>query len=793
MSAVQSSKLAEFQVLASRSEFDIFDRNPDPALDELIEFAAVLSGANYAYIGWMDFNRLWFKAQFGFNAQEQPRSSTACQWVLKKGEPLLIRDAAEDQRFPPEGIQLPGAEPCRSYAGVPLITSAQQVVGTMALMSREPNAFAPEHLTFLEVLGRQAVTRLELYSRIRAQEQAQRVRQRTERALAIERCFVAATLDSIPALVTVLDTAGRMVRMNEPCAQLTGLSLADSAGRSFVEEVLEPDEREWATGRIREAAAGHVSGPHETSWRIADGLTRRVNWTIRPLKGPNHEIQFLIVSGQDVTAQREMELALLSSEERYREMVGNSLGFVFTCTIDGRLTSLNSYTAETLGYRPEALIGRVFTDLLDAGGQKAFEECLRTLKTSEEWQGALPLRRSDGVHRRIAFRSRRMELPGERPFILNHGMDVTEQHEAEEALHLLTRQRELILESVGDGIYGIDLDGRVTFINQAAARALGYIPEELTGRDMHEIIHHTHIDGTPYSKSNSPILQGMRRCETVRMRDEFFWRHDGTSIPVEYTATPLIEDGQISGMVVAFQDVSDRRRLDRMKDEFISTVSHELRTPLTSLRASLGLIASGSLDKRPEKQRQMIEMAIGNCDRLVRLVNDILDFDSGEKGMLALKKERIEPVDLLRRAADIAHAEAVRMHIGFRFETEPAPVWADEERILQVLNELVSNALKFSPPETVIRLAAHPFGTSEVCFTVEDQGRGIAAEKLDRVFDRFQQGDASDSRALGGTGLGLALCRSIVEQHGGRIWAESTPGQGSRFHFTLPAANSDAK
>jgi two-component system sensor histidine kinase VicK len=789
MSALQNSKLAEFQVLASRSEFDIFDRNPDPALDELVEFAAVLSGANYAYIGWMDFNRLWFKAQYGFNAQEQPRSSTACQWVLKQGEPLLSRDAAQDQRFPPEGIPLAGAEPCRSYAGVPLITSAQQIVGTMALLAKDPNVFAQEHLTFLEVMGRQAVARLELYNRIRAQEQAQRLRQRTERALAIERCFVAATLDSIPALVTVLDTAGRVVRMNEPCAKLTRLNLADSAGRPFVEEVLEPDDRDWATGRLREAAAGHVSGPHETSWRIAGGLTRRVSWTVRPLKGPNHEIQFLIVSGQDVTVQRDMEQALLSSEERYRETVGNSLGFVFTCTMDGRLTSLNAFTAETLGFRAEALIGRAFADLLEANGVKTFEECLHTLETNQEWQGALPLRRSDGIYRRIAFRSRRMELPGERPFIVNHGMDVTEQHEAEEALHLLTRQRELILESVGEGIYGIDLDGRVTFINQAAARALGFAPEELTGRDMHEIIHHTHIDGTPYSKTNSPILQAMRRCETVRMTDEVFWRHDGTMIPVEYTATPLIEDGQISGMVVAFQDVSDRRRLERMKDEFISTVSHELRTPLTSLRASLGLIASGSLDKRPEKQRQMIEMAIGNCDRLVRLVNDILDFESGEKGKLALQRERVEPVDLLRRAADVAHAEATQRHIGFSFETETAPVWADEERILQVLNELVSNALKFSPPETVIRLAAHPFGASEVCLTVEDQGRGIAAEKLERVFDRFQQGDASDSRALGGTGLGLALCRSIVEQHGGRIWAESTPGQGSRFHFTLPAVN----
>ena len=789
MSAIQTSQLAEFQVLASRSEFDIFDRNPDAALDELVEFAAVLSGADYSYIGWMDFNRLWFKAQYGFEAQEQPRSSTACQWVLKKGEPLLIQDAAEDQRFPPEGIPLEGAAPCRSYLGIPLITSAQQVVGTMALLAREPIKFSQEHITFLEVLGRQAVTRLELYNRIRAQEQAQRARQRTERALAIERCFVAATLDSIPALVAVLDTAGRVVRMNDPCAQLTGLSLLVSAGRPFVDEVLEADDRCWAKGKLREAAAGQVSGPHETAWRIAGGLTRRISWTIRPLKGPNQEIQYLIVSGQDVTEQRETELALLSSEERYREVVENSLGFVFTCSMDGRLTSLNAFTAETLGFRAQALIGRAVVELLDANGAATFQECLSTLETKDEWQGALPLRRSDGVYRRIAFRSRRMELPGERPFILNHGMDVTEQHQAEDALNLLTRQRELILETVGDGIYGIDLDGRVTFINQAAARLLGYTPEELTGRDMHELIHHNHIDGTPYSKANSPILHGMRRCETVHMRDEIFWRHDGTAIPVEYTATPLIDDGQIAGMVVAFQDVSDRRRLERMKDEFISTVSHELRTPLTSLRASLGLIASGSLDKRPEKQRQMIDMAIGNCDRLVRLVNDILDFDSGERGQMPLHRERLEPVDLLRRAADVAHTEAAQLHIGFRFETEPAPVWADEDRIVQVLNELVTNALKFSPPDTVIRLAAHPFGASEVCFTVEDQGRGIAPEKLDRIFERFQQGDASDSRALGGTGLGLALCRSIVEQHGGRIWAESLPGQGSRFLFTLPAAN----
>jgi len=788
MGTIESYQQAEHARSILRPEVDVFDRNPDPALDELTELAAMLCLADYAYIGWMESNRLWFKSRFGFTAADQAHTGTACQWVLKSGKPLLVRDAAEDGHFAPNGIDVPGAQHCRSYAGVPLLSEKKQVVGTLAVLASRADHFRPEHLTLLEVLGRQVMTRLELYNRIRSQEQAQRSRQRTERALAVERCFVAATLDSIPALVAVLDTAGRVIRFNESCAQLTGLSLADSTGRSFVQEVLEEQDREWAAGTLHAAAAGQVSGPHETAWHIRGGASRRVSWTIRPLQGPNGEIQYLIISGQDVTEQREAERALLSSETRYREMVEGSLGFVFTCTMEGRLTSLNAFTAETLGYRAEDLMGRSVTEMLDTAGAATFQECLHTLETGDEWQGAIPVRRSDGVFRRIAFRSRRVDLNGERPFVLNHGVDVTEQHDAEEALHKATRQRELILEAVGDGIYGIDLEGRLTFINEAGARALGYRPEQLTGRDVHEIIHHSHADGTPYSRITSPILQGMRRQEPVRMNDEVFWRADGSSIPVEYTASPLIEDGRVTGMVVAFQDISERRRLEKMKDEFISTVSHELRTPLTSLRASLGLISSGSLDKRPEKQRQMVEMAIVNCDRLVRLVNDIVDFDKVEKGRLPLRRVPVEAVDLLRRAADIAHMAASNARLTLRIEAVPALVMADEDRVLQVLTELINNAIKFSAPEAMIRLIAQPAGEREVCFAVEDQGPGIAPEKLEHIFNRFQQGDASDSRALGGTGLGLALCRSIVEQHGGRIWAESALGSGSRFLFTLPSA-----
>jgi two-component system, OmpR family, sensor histidine kinase VicK len=375
-----------------------------------------------------------------------------------------------------------------------------------------------------------------------------------------------------------------------------------------------------------------------------------------------------------------------------------------------------------------------------------------------------------------------------------------EQHEAQDELHLATRQRELILTAVGDGICGIDQDGKFSFVNPAAANMLGYTAEEMRGKDIHELIHPGNAEGTQHSKDNCPILLGLRRREGVRIRDDVFWRKDGTTVPVEYVASPLMDEGAIAGMVVAFQDVSERRRLEKMKDEFISTVSHELRTPLTSLRASLGLISSGSLDKRPEKQKQMLEVAIGNCDRLVRLVNDILDFDRVENGGMPLHQEMLQVSDLLRRAADVENDAAVKAQITFRFDTPPElMVNVDVERILQVLSELVSNAIKFSPPETIIKLAACALGPNaesgleEVCISVEDQGRGIASENLDVIFERFQLGDASDSRAMGGTGLGLAICRRIVQQHGGRIWVESELGKGSRFLFTLPAGKVESK
>jgi two-component system sensor histidine kinase VicK len=223
-----------------------------------------------------------------------------------------------------------------------------------------------------------------------------------------------------------------------------------------------------------------------------------------------------------------------------------------------------------------------------------------------------------------------------------------------------------------------------------------------------------------------------------------------------------------------------------MKDEFISTVSHELRTPLTSLRAALGLVTGGTLATRPEKLQQMLDIATGNTDRLVRLVNDILELERIGSGKTELHYTMCSADDLFRRAASLQQNEASKAQLRITFNSQGVNVWADPDRILQTLSNLISNAIKFSPPSTEIHLRARRVDVGEAEIQVRDQGRGIPQDKLESIFERFHQVDASDSRTMGGTGLGLAICRSIVVQHGGRIWATSTPGQGSIFHLTLP-------
>lgn len=235
--------------------------------------------------------------------------------------------------------------------------------------------------------------------------------------------------------------------------------------------------------------------------------------------------------------------------------------------------------------------------------------------------------------------------------------------------------------------------------------------------------------------------------------------------------------------------ISQRSHVDTLKDEFISTVSHELRTPLTSIRGALGLLSSGVIGEVDSKALNLLRIATVNTDRLMRLINDILDIERMESGRAALQVRRCSLRDLCQQAIEtmkpMADANSIQLELEASTTAEGLFFDADPDRILQVLTNLLSNAIKFSESGTTVRVQTDPMPDS-LLLKVCDEGRGIPADKLDAIFERFHQVEPSDARQKGGTGLGLSICRSIVQQHSGSIWAQRNTGPGTTFYVMLP-------
>jgi two-component system sensor histidine kinase VicK len=774
------------------SQYEVLNAASDSILDDITRLAAQVCNAPVAAISLIGSDRIWLKSRFGAHSPDVVLGSLPCETTILGDTLYEIPDARLDPNYTPDGILLEGRH-YPFYAGVPLITPGGINIGALFVLDLSVRALTPEQSSALSVLGRQVITRLELNSRVRQIGRAARYRQRVESALTVERNFVSAVLDTVGALVAVFDPAGRIVRFNRACETASGYDFTTLVGRYPWDKLIPRHEIPEAIEDFERLRSGDFPATFENQWLHRNGSLRRIAWTATALRDPQGQITFIIATGIDVTTQRAAEATLRESESRYRLLVEGSLGMVCTHDLRGVLLSVNVHGAGTIGRTVAEMVGHSLKEFIVPEGKTLLETYLEQIAETGEAQGFLHLAHTDGETRVVAYRNKLILAPGRAPYVLGFGVNITEQVRVEGRLRTLTNQSDSILESVGDGIYGLDLEGRVTIVNPAAAQMLGYRQSEILGRRMHELIHHTRADGTPYPSEDSPIRKSLTHFDTVRISDEVFWRKDGTSFPVDYVARPqldsqTLESGKIKavGVVVAFTDTTERHALTRMKDEFISTVSHELRTPLSSVRGALGLLSGGVLADRPDKTRQMLDIAISNSDRLIRLVNDILDLERIGSGKAEFQPVMCGIEELLQRAAGLQQTEIPKPDVRISLDASGVNVWADPDRILQALNNLISNAIKFSYPGGKIHLTAKNLDEEEAIIEVSDQGRGVPADKLETIFERFHQVDASDSRALGGTGLGLAICRGIITQHGGRIWATSNPIRGTTFHFTLP-------
>jgi PAS domain S-box-containing protein len=369
------------------------------------------------------------------------------------------------------------------------------------------------------------------------------------------------------------------------------------------------------------------------------------------------------------------------------------------------------------------------------------------------------------------------------------GRQVADQLELRRQL-LLTKEYEqrlrTLFETAVDAIVTIDEAGVIEDVNAVVKRILGYEPSELVGQHVGVLMPPRHRERLEQYLRHYPNDSGAKLIAATQ--EAVAVRKDGTEFPVEMSVSEMrLGDRRMFTGIV--RDVTERKRIEQLKSEFVSTVSHELRTPLTSIRGALGLIAGGRVGKISSEAQEMVNIALNNSGRLVRLINDILDVEKIQSGKLDFEIQRLDLSGVIKDAIAANHGFALEHESRIVFDGEPEPVlvYADSDRLAQVFANLISNAVKFSPAGEAVDIGMH---VTADCVRVEvrDRGPGIPEKFEKRLFERFAQADASDSRQNSGTGLGLSISKAIVERMGGTIGYEAAEDGGSCFYFELPIA-----
>lgn len=772
----------EAERLAHLYRLDILDTAREQSFDDIAQLAMTLCEVPIAVVSLIDRDRQWFKSCLGLDGTETPRDVAFCAHaILSPDNLLIVEDALLDERFNDNPLVV-GEPHIRFYAGAPLVTNAGYALGTLCIIDRVPRKLSELQLSTLKLLAGQVMQLLQL--------------REANLALAQERQSLDDVLKGANLGTWRWNVQTGETIFNERWADIIGYTLAELAPVSIGTwlSLIHAEDLKIAGALLEQHFRGELEF-YECQCRMKHKLG---HWVTVFARGrvisftPEGKPLWMSGTHGDITELQNSRIQLQESEERLHTMISNFPGAVYRCENNARWTMLylSAAVQQLTGYAAEKFMGDDSLSLTDiTHGDDVpvvYEKVQDALTHKQPFHVVYRIQHADSNWRWVeevgcGVYSEDDELKYIDGFI----WDITEAEEAHKAT-LLSEQRLSTLYNQAPVAIILNnfADGRFIDCNPEFVRMIGYSAEE--------ILRLRYMDLTPpeYEQSDKNELQNLLRTGRYGPYEKQYIHKDGHLIPILLNGV-LIETPSGEQHIWAFiQDITERKRIDQMKNEFVSAVSHELRTPLTSISGSLGLIASGMLGDLPINMKNMLGIAHKNAQRLTLLINDLLDMEKLLAGKMdfAMRVQPLLPIIEQSLEANKAYADTFGVSLALHAQPTNLTVNIDAQRLQQVLANFISNAVKFSPANGQVEI--HVVVREQLVeVAVVDHGPGVSEEFRTRIFQKFAQADSSDSRQRGGTGLGLAISKAFVERMQGHIGFESEPGKGATFFARFPVVD----